>query len=179
MKREKDPFSRHWEFLSSVSKELKVGNKKKSLKRKFRLFALFQMNFFLSRKMRKIIRCVEMNHFLHRIVLTPPDGKVTKAYRVNCNQWQKSKNLLLPFHRMALRQSDAKRDSFQCNAQFFPCCTEKFVQQNLDLVTAIGSRKSVTKSKVKYRGLLSKVVSRPNVTKLKFVTKSKFYCIHS
>ncbi len=25
-------------------------------------------------------------------------------------------------------------------------------------------------------GLLSKVVSGPNVTKLKFVTKSKFYC---
>ena len=43
-----------------------------------------------------------------------------------------------------------------------------FEQKNCDLI--------VTKSKVQYRGLLSKVVSRPNVTKLKFVTKSKFCC---
>ncbi len=29
---------------------------------------------------------------------------------------------------------------------------------------------------LQYRTLLSKLVSQPNVTKLKFVTKSKFYC---
>ncbi len=34
----------------------------------------------------------------------------------------------------------------------------------------------MTKTKVEYKGFLSKMVNRPNVTKLKFVTKSELCC---